>query len=182
MTFSLQPHDLLPADLAAKYPGSGPSRDTTKRTRSRPGASISAPQGFHAMFNHQGKMVFVDPFAMARATRSITSRMPTAGWKRKLTRLSVARPKSWPARCWWMATSASAMSSPSRRRGEYTQYHGGTVEAGLGAITTLLNRVNEVYQRDVAAEFQLASGNDTIIFTDAATDPSSTGMIPPALA
>ena len=55
--------------------------------------------------------------------------------------------------------------------GEYTQYHGGTVEAGLGAIATLLNRVNEVYQRDVAAEFQLASGNDTIIFTDTATDP-----------
>jgi hypothetical protein len=45
------------------------------------------------------------------------------------------------------------------------------VEAGLGAITTLLNRVNEVYQRDVAAEFQLASGNDTIIFTDVANDP-----------
>ena len=62
--------------------------------------------------------------------------------------------------------------------GEYTQYHGGTVEAGLGAITTLLNRVNEVYQRDVAAEFQLASGNDTIIFTDAATDPFFNGDDP----
>ena len=27
------------------------------------------------------------------------------------------------------------------------------------------------FQRDVAAEFQLASGNDTIIFTDVANDP-----------
>lgn len=52
------------------------------------------------------------------------------------------------------------------------------MEAGLGAITTLLNRVNEVYQRDVAAEFQLASGNDTIIFTDAATDPFFNGDDP----
>ena len=52
------------------------------------------------------------------------------------------------------------------------------MEAGLGAITTLLNRVNEVYQHDVAAEFQLASGNDTIIFTDAATDPFFNGDDP----
>ncbi|MFM7967395.1 zinc-dependent metalloprotease family protein [Aeromonas sp. A-5] len=41
----------------------------------------------------------------------------------------------------------------------------------LAAITTLLNRVNEVYQRDVGAEFQLASRNDNMIFTDPASDP-----------
>ncbi|MCV5526035.1 M12 family metallo-peptidase, partial [Escherichia coli] len=55
--------------------------------------------------------------------------------------------------------------------GEYTQYHGGTKVAALSAIATLLNRVNEVYRRDVGAEFQLAADTDKVIFTDPATDP-----------
>src|SRR5690606_23915813 len=53
----------------------------------------------------------------------------------------------------------------------YTQFHGGSKVLTMGAIATLLNRMNEVYQRDVGAEFKLASGNDAIIFTDPASDP-----------
>ena len=51
-----------------EYPGSGPSRDTTKRNPVETGRVDLGPRGFHAMFSHQGRMVFVDPFAMARAT------------------------------------------------------------------------------------------------------------------
>ena len=60
------------------------------------------------------------------------------------------------------------MSSPSRRQGEYTQYHGGTVEGPSWRHHHPAQPGQQVYQRDVAAEFQLASSNDTIIFTDAA--------------
>lgn len=54
--------------------------------------------------------------------------------------------------------------------GEFTQYHGGSKALTMAAIATLLNRVNQVYQRDVGAEFVLASGNDNLIFTDPASD------------
>ena len=54
---------------------------------------------------------------------------------------------------------------------EYTQtYGGGTVTGALSAITTTINLVNAIYERDLSIRLQLISGEDSIIFTDAATD------------
>ncbi|MCK5619503.1 MAG: T9SS type A sorting domain-containing protein, partial [Candidatus Krumholzibacteria bacterium] len=55
--------------------------------------------------------------------------------------------------------------------GEYTSFHGGTVAAGLAAINVALNRINGIYERDVAVRMQLVANNDQIVFTDPATDP-----------
>lgn len=55
--------------------------------------------------------------------------------------------------------------------GEYTQFHGGTVVDGLAAIVTTMNRVNGIYERDLAVRMQLIANNDLIIYTDGATDP-----------
>ena len=178
VTFSLQPYDLLPADLAAKYPGIRTFKGHDEANPVETGRVDLGPQGFHAMFNHQGKMVFVDPLRNGEGyavyyQQDAHSRLEEeadkviGGEAKKLARQVLVDGNE--RKRYVIAISAA---------GEYTQYHGGTVEAGLGAITTLLNRVNEVYQRDVAAEFQLASGNDTIIFTDAATDPFFNGDDP----
>jgi len=54
---------------------------------------------------------------------------------------------------------------------EYTQaYGGGTVQGGLAAVTTTVNLVNAVYERDVAIRLVLIANEDQIIFTDAASD------------
>ena len=54
---------------------------------------------------------------------------------------------------------------------EYTQaYGGGTVPGGLSAITTTINLVDAIYERDVAIRLTLIGNNDAIIFTDSATD------------
>ncbi|MEM9166717.1 MAG: reprolysin-like metallopeptidase [Planctomycetota bacterium] len=55
--------------------------------------------------------------------------------------------------------------------GEYTQFFGGTVSAGLSAVTTAMNRVSGVYERELATRLQLVADNDQIIFTNPATDP-----------
>ena len=55
--------------------------------------------------------------------------------------------------------------------GEYSSFHGGTKEKSLAAIVTLLNRVNDVYSRDLAIQFELVANNDAIIYLNAATDP-----------
>ncbi|HEV8138672.1 MAG TPA: zinc-dependent metalloprotease family protein, partial [Pyrinomonadaceae bacterium] len=54
---------------------------------------------------------------------------------------------------------------------EYTQAYGsGSVSGGLAAITTTINLVDAIYEREVAIRFTLVANNDAIIFTNGATD------------
>jgi len=58
--------------------------------------------------------------------------------------------------------------------GEYTQFHGGTVAGALAAMVTTVNRVNSVYERELAIRLVLVANNDRIIYTDPLTDPYPT--------
>jgi len=55
--------------------------------------------------------------------------------------------------------------------GEYTALAGGTVPLGLSAITSLMNQVNVIYERDLSTRLQLVANNDLLIYTDSTTDP-----------
>lgn len=55
--------------------------------------------------------------------------------------------------------------------GEYTEFHGGTVESGLAEVVSVLNRVSGLLERDAALRLVLVDGNDQLIYTDPATDP-----------
>ncbi|WOQ14539.1 reprolysin-like metallopeptidase [Aeromonas media] len=178
VTFSLQPYDLLPADLAAKYPGIRTFKGHDEANPVETGRVDLGPQGFHAMFSHQGRMVFVDPLRNGEGYAVYYQQDAHSRLEEEADRVIGSKTGKLARQVLVDGNERKRYVIAISAAGEYTQYHGGTVEAGLGAITTLLNRVNEVYQRDVAAEFQLASGNDTIIFTDAATDPFFNGDDP----
>ncbi|WDO01086.1 M12 family metallo-peptidase [Aeromonas allosaccharophila] len=171
VTFALEAYDVLPADLAAKYPQIRTFKGYNPAHPVDTGRFDLGPQGFHAMFSHQGQMVFVDPLRNAEGyavyyQKDAHSRLEEDADKvigpgvsklvRKVQVDGNARKR------YTIAISAA---------GEYTRYHGGSTVLALAAITTLLNRVNEVYQRDVGAEFVLASGNDSVIFSDPVSDP-----------
>lgn len=55
--------------------------------------------------------------------------------------------------------------------GEYTQFHGGTVNAGMAAVVTAVNRINEVYERELSVRYTLVGNNNQLIYTNASTDP-----------
>ena len=55
--------------------------------------------------------------------------------------------------------------------GEYTAQHGGTKATALAAIASTINRINHIYERDVAIHFELVDNNDQLIFTDSRNDP-----------
>jgi hypothetical protein len=54
---------------------------------------------------------------------------------------------------------------------EYTEFNGGTVDSAMAEIVTLVNRLNQVYQRDLAIKLELVANNDLLVFTDASADP-----------
>lgn len=55
--------------------------------------------------------------------------------------------------------------------GEYGINRGGTKALVLAEMVTCMNRVNGVYEKDVAARMVLIANNDTLIYLDPGTDP-----------
>ena len=57
--------------------------------------------------------------------------------------------------------------------GEYTVYFGGTKALALAAINNTMTRVNGVFEKDFGAHMNLIATTDTVIYTNASTDPYS---------
>lgn len=55
--------------------------------------------------------------------------------------------------------------------GEYAQFHGGTVNLVASAMVTTMNRVNGVYENEVAIRLVLVANNNSLIFLNSSTDP-----------
>jgi hypothetical protein len=59
--------------------------------------------------------------------------------------------------------------------GEYTSFHGGTVALAQAAQATTMNRVNGVYEKDMAITMVIIANNDQIIYTNGGSDPFTNG-------
>lgn len=55
--------------------------------------------------------------------------------------------------------------------GEYAIFHGGTEAGAASAMATSMNRVNGVYETDLALRLVLIANNNDLIYLDPATDP-----------
>ncbi|WP_368164910.1 reprolysin-like metallopeptidase [Aeromonas sp. R6-2] len=168
--FTLEPYDVMPPDLAARYPSIRTFRAQGTVDTSQSGRVDIGPNGFHAVFTHQGRLIYVDPLSGGRYAvydqRDAQSRLSEEADrvlglpKARVARQVVSQGNE-------LRTYTIAMSAA----GEYTRYFGGSKLLAMTAIATLINRVNEVYRRDLGIEFQLVSGNDNLIYTDPTSDP-----------
>lgn len=61
--------------------------------------------------------------------------------------------------------------------GEYTQYHGGTLEGALTAINATVTRINAVFGRDLGVQLSLVASTTNVIYTDPETDPFGSDLI-----
>ncbi|MBV9497622.1 MAG: hypothetical protein JOZ54_25530 [Acidobacteria bacterium] len=55
--------------------------------------------------------------------------------------------------------------------GEYTQFYGGTISGALAGMTTTMNRVNEVYETEVAVHMNMVANTSLLIYTNPTSDP-----------
>lgn len=59
--------------------------------------------------------------------------------------------------------------------GEYTAGVGGTVEDGMAAVVSVVNRLNQLYEIEVGVRMVLVANNDLLIYLDGTTDPYTDG-------
>ncbi len=168
---------VMAPELAAKFPG---IRTFAGQGLDDPAATVRFDityHGFHAMILSPQGAVFIDPYSTGDTTHYITyakrDYTRTTLFQEGPIQLAPGTVLKGPR-----ATHADANGSQLRTyrtavaaTGEYTQYHGGTVQDGMSAITTAINRVNEVYERDFAIHLELIPNNDQIVYTDPDTDP-----------
>ena len=191
--FEIVPSDILPPDLAARYPmiqtyqGQGIDEPTARLRLTIGSRGINA-----YLWSEQGDQV-IEPYQIntpstyqvyALDAVELHHEGPICGVDAdhlpELTRYRAMR------------TREEANHSPATRNGSgadlYTyrlaisadfQYSEAVsngpanVPDVLSAITTIVNQLSEVYEREVAVSFNLVSQQDQLIFLDAASDPFS---------
>ncbi|HPW54539.1 MAG: S-layer homology domain-containing protein [Thermoanaerobaculaceae bacterium] len=145
------------------------------------------PRGFHAQVLRDGEAVYVDPYQQGDTStyqsyfRSALSRNPEeppfvchvgehhesqlSGFHAQASQPLLA-PSGATLRTYRLALAAT---------GEYTAKvcapHPAAVACGLAAMVTSMNRVNGVYEREVAIRMVMVADNDRLVYTDGATDP-----------
>lgn len=173
--FRAEVFPVMAPELAVRFPG----------IRTFRGAGLDDPtavawisltrKGLHGMILSAGPTVFINPVSEPAGARYVV-----------FERGDVVRPAELRASCGVDvdrpgrrdATPSNA-SGPVLRTyrtaiaatGEYTQYHGGSKTEALSAIAVVMHRINGVFRRELAVEFELVADNDRVIFTNPATDP-----------
>lgn len=201
MTFQIVESPTMAPDLQARYPEIRTYTGISTTDSKISVKLDLTPRGFHAMILGSGQTIYIDPVNPASlehylvynrsdfyaATTKVFDELPPEipevdaneydkaigidhtpkpGEKDKPVIMGLAGGLRTPTGA-QLRTYRMAMACT----GEYTQFHGGTVAGALAAVNTTMNRVNGVYERDVAIRMVLISNNDQIIFTDPLTDP-----------
>ncbi|MCC2547960.1 M12 family metallo-peptidase [Hymenobacter sp. BT175] len=135
------------------------------------------PAGFHAMILIGSRTVFIDPAAAGDVTHHLVfekrSMSPgtlgavclntdVVGTTPGLPTTQARIPNGTTLRTYRLAIACT---------GEYAATKGGTVTGAMAGITTSVNRVSGVYEKELAVRLVIVPGNQNLIFTDRNTDP-----------
>ncbi len=176
--FGVVESPVMEPELAAKYP----------QLRTYAGVGLDDPQarvrldltpaGFHAQILSPHGAVYIDPLWRAD-TAEYASYFKRDLAPSGLDWTCMVEEVDEEARHAFPEAAAALISGETLRTyrlavaatGEYTAFHGGTVAGGLGAVVTAINRVNGVYETELAIRLVLVANNDLVIYTNPATDP-----------
>ena len=138
------------------------------------------PSGFHAMIRTLNGTVYIDPYSNGNIDNYICyykkNYLPQSDFIcegpeiefeiaeqiRNLIANGIGNRIGEQLRTYRLALAAT---------GEYTAFHGGTVTAGMNAVVVAMNRVNQIYENEVAVRMILIANNDLLIYTNSGTDP-----------
>lgn len=135
-----------------------------------------SPRGFHAIALSARGAIYVDPYALDEPRACISyykQNYPREdlSWGCSVLDQDQVRADAFPQQALGHGGTLRTYRLAVAATGEYAKFHGGTVERGLAAITTTINRVNAIYQRELAVRLTLVAGQARIIYTDPNNDP-----------
>ncbi len=172
--FSIERSPVMAPALAARFPEINTYRGRTEDPK-QPGTLRLdlTPAGFHAIIFSPEGTVLIDPLTTADPVHHVSyylehQRPSEPSWCEQ------AGPHPAQARTGRLTSSGSELRTyrlAVAATGEYTAFHGGTVSQAMAAITTVINRVNGIFEKEVAVHFDLVADNDQIIYTDPDSDP-----------
>jgi subtilisin-like proprotein convertase family protein len=180
--FNIFESPMMEAGLAAQYPDfktySGEGIDDPNAT-----LKLSITRfGLHIMILSPAGSFFIDPFDQFNSKNYICydkkdfkarqfvceteNDFKNSNIDKQSGFQSVNRSHGTQLRTYRLAVAANA---------EYTAFHGGSVASGLAAVVVSVNRVNGVYENELAVRLTLIANNNLIIFTNTATDGYTNG-------
>lgn len=174
--FRLIENTTFPSELKKKYPNIRSYSAINVENAKLTGRFELSPNGVSGMYRQaNGDWVFIDPVPQHKGAH----RVYNASQARTLSKVRLPdqveplaqAQGSEQARADDFGEQLRSYRIAVSAAGEFTQYHGGSVADGLAAINTTINRVNEIYNRDLAIQLNLVANNDQLVFTDPATDP-----------
>jgi len=132
--------------------------------------------GFHAMIFSERGTVFIDPYAKGDNMNYISYFKSDFHSDKKMSCEVIDN---------WNTDKKQAPYSPDLLAegqlrtyrtvvactGEYAAYFGGTVNAAMAAIVVSINRVDGVYQNEVAVRLVLVANNNLVVYTNSSSDP-----------
>ncbi|CAL2086221.1 conserved protein of unknown function precursor containing a T9SS type A C-terminal secretion signal. Probable M12B family metalloprotease [Tenacibaculum sp. 190524A02b] len=173
---------VLHPDLAAKYPNiKSYAGVNIKNAGDRIRFSIS-PDGLQSMrLSIDKPTIFIEPYSKTKQTYSVFSRSdkpkrigglncttePETQTKSKKLGAVKKNADDGILRTYRIAVSTT---------GEYTTHHGGTIAGALAAINATMTRVNGLYESDFNVTMVVIPNTDTLIYTNASTDPYSNSL------
>ena len=182
VTYQLQANSALAQGLAEKYP----AIKTYDAYRVDDPTNVAkfelTPAGLRGMFYDQGRLIYLDPKylnndriytsyyksdAVSQVDQSITFNSPITNALSQSNKTGDTLARERLAR---IPVALREYRLAITTTGEYTQFHG-SVSNVMAELATLVNRMNMIYEQDLAVRMSLVANNDQLIFTDAATDP-----------
>lgn len=137
------------------------------------------PQGLHAMIMIPGEStIFIDPYITGNTDYYIVYRKKDfiSSKTADCSFIGVEdEKKNSPVKAMYGTCELRTYRLALSATGEYTTFHGGTVALALAAQVTTMNRVNGVYEKDIAITMVIIPNNDLIIYTNSASDPFTNG-------
>ena len=182
LKFTLEATSVMSPALAERYPEIQTWKIVSTANPAITGRIDIGPRGFHGLFHSSdGDRVFIDPahFAGSLQTDIYTVLSSRANHDSSDSEFTCELHGSISSN----QISARILENPSNDlrtyrlalavTGEYTQLFGGTKAYALAGITTTVNRLNQVFERDLNINLELIAENDKLIFTSPSNDPFS---------